>query len=265
LTVAGIGKEPTAMIEADKTYRPPTTVAAADAITDSGLRAYMLAIYNKVAGGLLLSAAFAFATSGVPGIRDHLVRAVATAGAHPPTVLTGWGLAVALGPLLAMLFVVPVLRRPTPGRTAALYWGVAALVGGSLGLVTLSFTGASIAMAFAVSALAFASLSLFGYTTKRDLSAAGSFLLMGLTGLIGALVLNFLLHSPLIALVANAVGVLVFGGLVAHDTQRLKLAYAACGGDRSSTSVATNCGALSLFLNFINLFQILLLMSGERR
>jgi len=253
------------MSEADKTYRRNLTVAAADATTDPGLRAYMLAIYNKVAGGLLLSAALAFATSGIPAVRNHLVRTVATAGPHPPTVLTGVGFAVAMGPLLAMLFVVPVLRRPTPGRTAALYWAIAALVGASLGMVTLSFTGASIAMAFAVSALAFASLSLFGYTTKQDLGAFGGFLLMGLTGLIAALVLNFILHSPLIALVANAVGVLVFGGLVAHDTQRLKLAYAACAGDRESTSVATNCGALNLFLNFINLFQILLLMSGDRR
>jgi len=253
------------MIEADKTYRAAPAATASDAISDPGLRAFMLAIYNKVAGGLLVSAAFAFATSGVPEVRDHLVRAVGTAGPHPPNVLTGWGLAVALGPLVAMPFVVPVLRRPTPGRTAALYWGVAALVGASLGLVTLNFTGASVAMAFAVSALAFASLSLFGYTTKRDLGAFGSFLLMGLVGLVGALVLNLVLHSPLIALAANAVGVLVFGGLVAHDTQRLKLGYAACGGDRASASVATNCGALSLFLNFVNLFQVLLLMSGDRR
>ncbi|WP_372785976.1 Bax inhibitor-1/YccA family protein [Phenylobacterium sp.] len=253
------------MIEADKTYRPHDALAAADAITDAGLRAYMLSIYNKVAGGLLLSAAVAFATSGVPGVRDHLVRAAATAApAHPP-VLTGLGLAVLFGPLLAMLFVAPVFRRPTAGRTAALYWSVAALVGGALGLVTLSFTGVSVAMAFTVTALAFGSLSLFGYTAKRDLTAFGGFLLMGVTGLIGALVLNLVLHSPLIALVTNAVGVLVFGGLVARDTQRLKLAYASCAGDPELTSVTTNSGALSLFLNFINFFQFLLLMSGDRR
>jgi hypothetical protein len=142
---------------------------------------------------------------------------------------------------------------------------VAALLGASLGLVTLQFTGVSIARAFAVSALAFSSLSLFGYATRRDLTASGGFLLMGATGLIAALVLNLLLHSPLIALVIDAVGVLVFGGLVAHDTQRLKLGYAACAGDQGAMAVATNCGALSLFLDFINLFQFLLLMSGDRR
>ena len=253
------------MIEAGESHRAVGAQAAVQATTDSGLRAYMLSIYNKVAGGLLLAAAFAYVTSSVPGVRDQLVGG-APAGdtAHAPA-LTVVGAGVALGPLLALLFVGPVLRRPTAARTAALYWGVAALVGASLGLLTLQFTGLSIATAFAVSALAFGALSLFGYATRRDLTALGGFLLMGATGLIAALVLNLFLHSPLIALVINAVGVLVFGGLVAHDTQRLKLGYAASAGDPGAEAVATNCGALSLFLNFINLFQFLLLMSGDRR
>jgi uncharacterized protein len=262
---AGQEKEPVIMIETGNSHRALAAPATTQATVDLGLRSYLISIYNKVAGGLVVAAAFAYATSSIPGVHDSLVRA-ATSGetAHAPA-FTGLGVGVALAPLLAMLFVGPVLRRPTAARTAALYWGVVAVVGASLGLLTLQFTGISIATAFAVSAFGFGALSLFGYATRRDLTALGGFLLMGGTGLIAALVLNLVLHSPLIAWVINAVGVLVFGGLVAHDTQRLKLGYAACAGDEGARAVATNCGALSLFLNFINLFQFLLLMSGDRR
>jgi len=253
------------MIEAGKSHRALGAEAATQATMDPGLRAYMQSIYNKVAGGLLVAAAFAYATSSVPGVREHLVTVAATGASPHAPVLTGLGVGVALAPLLAVVFVGQVLRRPTAARTGALYWGVAALVGASLGLLTLQFSGASIATAFAVSAFGFGALSLFGYATRRDLTALGGFLLMGAMGLIASLILNLLLHSPLIASVINAVGVLVFGGLVAHDTQRLKLGYAASAGDPGAMAVATNCGALSLFLNFINLFQFLLLMSGDRR
>ena len=116
-----------------------------------------------------------------------------------------------------------------------------------------------------VTAAAFGGLSLFGYTTKKDLSGLGSFLIMGVIGLVIAMVVNMFLQSSMMALIISAIGVLIFSGLIAFDTQRLKLMYYDLGGDQASTAVATNFGALSLYLNFINLFQFLLSLFGDRR
>ena len=127
------------------------------------------------------------------------------------------------------------------------------------------YTNESIASTFFVTAAAFGGLSLFGYTTKKDLSGLGSFLIMGVIGLVIAMVVNMFLQSGMMALIISAVGVLIFSGLIAFDTQRLKMTYYSLGGDQAAMGVATGFGALSLFLNFVNLFQFLLMFLGGNR
>ena len=129
----------------------------------------------------------------------------------------------------------------------------------------LLYTGGSVATTFLVTATAFGALSLIGYTTKKDLTGFGSFLIMGVWGLIGVSLVNMFLHMPALALMVNIVGVFIFAGLIAFDTQRLKMTYYQLGGDHAQMAVATNYGALSLYINFINLFQFLLSLFGDRR
>jgi FtsH-binding integral membrane protein len=129
----------------------------------------------------------------------------------------------------------------------------------------LAYTGASVATTFLVTAIAFGGLSLFGYTTKKDLSGFGSFLIMGLIGLVVASLFQMFLQLPGLSFIISILGVLIFAGLIAYDTQNLKMTYYQLGGDQQSAAVATNYGALSLYLNFINLFQFLLSIMGSRR
>ena len=247
----------------DTRLRP--TAATAPSAVDEGLRRYMLAVYAKLALGLGVAALLAAATSSLPALRDLLFRpAPAGSGAH--VQLTLLGLAVAVAPLAVLLASARALQTPTPRNTALVYWSVVALFGASMGVLVLNFTGLSIATTFALSALAFGVLSLAGYVTRRDLGGLASFLWTGLIGLLGALALNLFLHSAAIEFVGSAVGVLVFAGLIAYDTQRLKAAYGQFADDAAGRAAASNCGALSLFINFLNLFQFLLMaMSGERR
>jgi FtsH-binding integral membrane protein len=245
---------------------PQAQVGAEAEVIDRGLRSYMLGIYNKVGLGLLLAASAAYATANVPALRELMFATVTPAGGAPTTVLTLVGSIVAFAPLFLLLCCGSVLSKPTPARTAALYWSVVALVGASLGVLFLTFTGGSIATTLAVSAIGFGGLSLIGYRTSKDLTAFGSFLVMGLVGLVLVLAANLFLQSPALDYVTGIVGVLIFAGLIAFDTQRLKLAYHQLGGDDASLAVATDLGALSLFINFVNLFQFLLvMMSGQRR
>jgi uncharacterized protein len=245
----------------------PQTHAGVEAeVIDLGLRSYMLGIYSKVGLGLLLAASVAYATAHVPALRDAMFSTTTSASGAPTTVMTFVGSIVAFGPLFLLLCCGSILSRPTPLRTAALYWSVVALVGASLGVLFLTFTGGSIATTLAASAIGFGGLSLIGYRTSTNLTAFGSFLIMGLVGLVLTLAANLMLHSPALDYVTGIVGVLIFGGLIAFDTQRLKLAYHRLGGDDASLAVATDIGALSLFINFVNLFQFLLMMmAGQRR
>ena len=129
----------------------------------------------------------------------------------------------------------------------------------------LVYTGASVVSTFLITSAAFGALSLVGYTTKKDLTAMGSFLIMGLIGIVLASIVNIFLKSSAMAFMVNVLGVLIFSGLIAYDTQRLKMSYYEMGGDKAAMGVATNFGALSLYLNFINLFQFLLSLLGDRR
>jgi FtsH-binding integral membrane protein len=157
------------------------------------------------------------------------------------------------------------MRNTSPRAAGFVYWAVVASIGAGLGVWLLAYTGASVALTFLITATAFGALSLFGYTTKKDLTGLGTFLLMGLFGLVLASLVSLFWHPPGFSFVISAAGVLIFSGLIAYDTQNLKMTYYQLGGDTGSMAVATNYGALNLYLNFINLFQFLLQFTGSRR
>ena len=232
-----------------------------DMAVDAGLRAFMLGVYNKMGLGLVVSAGLAWATASVAPVRDALF--VVSDGR-----LTGYtpvGMILAFAPLVLLLGSAFLVRSASPRMASLLYWSVVALIGASLGAVALRYTGQSLASTFLITAAAFGALSLYGYTTKRDLSGIGTFLIMGVIGLLIAGVVNIFLQSSMLMLAISGIGVLIFAGLTAYDTQRLKLTYHQLGGDQAAMGSATSFGALSLYLDFINLFQFLLVFLGQRR
>jgi FtsH-binding integral membrane protein len=233
----------------------------ADMATDAGLRSFMLGVYNKVALGLLLSAALAYATLAFAPVRDlfYVVQGDRLVG------LTGLGQFMRFTPLIAIFVGMFALRNATPRSSGIFYWTIVSLIGLGLGVWVLMYTGASVATTFLITAASFGALSLAGYTTKKDLTGFGSFLIVGVFGLLIAMVVNMFLHSSAIAFIVNVLGVFIFAGLIAFDTQRLKMSYYQMGGDQAAMGVATNFGALNLYLNFINLFQFLMSFLGARR
>ena len=232
----------------------------ADMSVDAGLRAFMLGVYNKLALGLALAGVLAFVTGNVPAVTSLLW--VQTPTGYGITML---GMIVQFLPLVLLFGSMFFMKNPTAGGVNLLYWAVVASIGASLGFVFLRYTGASVASTFFVTAAAFGALSLFGYTTKKNLTGLGSFLIMGVIGLIIASIVNMFLGSGTLMLIISALGVLIFSGLIAYDTQRLKMTYYALGGNQAAMGVATGFGALSLFINFINLFQFLLMFMGGNR
>ncbi|MGZ3378605.1 MAG: Bax inhibitor-1/YccA family protein [Phenylobacterium sp.] len=234
----------------------------ADMAVDAGLRSFMLGVYNKVALGLVVSAALAYATSAVPAIRDLLFVTTPDGRLAGITVL---GLAVQFAPLIAVLIGIFAMRNPSPRSSGIYYWTIVSLIGAGLGYLGLRYTGASIASTFLITAASFGALSLAGYTTKKDLTAFGSFLIVGLFGLMIAMLVSVFFPMPGLVFAINVLGVLIFAGLIAYDTQRLKMSYYALRGDTGSLAVQTNFGALSLYLDFINLFLFLLRIFGSRR
>ena len=249
------------MSDFDRGMTRPGSIATPDMAMDVGLRAFMLGVYNKVALGLVLSAVLAFITGTVPAVRDLLWQTNAM-GRRGFTLL---GMVIAFSPLAILLFQ-GFARRQSPQSANLTYWAIVSLIGASLGTVFMLYSGVAVFQTFLVTAVAFGGLSLVGYTTKRDLTGMGSFLIMGLVGLIVAMVVSMFLHSAMLVFAINAIGVLIFSGLIAFNTQRLKMNYYQLGGDQAAMSVATSWGALSLYLDFINLFQFLLyFMGGSRR
>jgi FtsH-binding integral membrane protein len=237
------------------------TPATADMSVDAGLRAFMLGVYNKVGLGLVVSAALAYVTGTVPQVQQLLF----THDEYGRIGYTVLGFVVAFAPLAIILFQA-FMRRTSPQAAAFTYWAIVALIGASFGVLFIVYSQVGIFQTFLVTAAAFGGLSLVGYTTKRDLTGMGSFLIMGLWGLIFAMLAMFFFHSPALYFAINLIGVLIFAGLIAYDTQRLKMTYYQLGGDTAAMSVATSYGALSLYLDFVNLFRFLLyFMGGSRR
>ena len=235
--------------------------AQADMSVDAGLRSFMLGVYNKLALGLLVAGALAFLT----GVYEPVQQLLFARTADGRIGLTMLGMIVQFSPLVLLFGSMFFMKNPTARGVNMLYWAVVASIGAGLGIVFLRYTGASVASTFFVTAAAFGGLSLVGYTTKKDLTGMGSFLIMGVIGLVIAMVVNMFLQSPMMHLIISGLGVLIFAGLIAYDTQRLKMTYYALGGDQAAMGVATGFGALSLFINFINLFQFLLMFMGGNR
>jgi FtsH-binding integral membrane protein len=248
------------MSDFNRGYPRTAAVGATDMAVDTGLRAFMLGVYNKMALGLILSAALAYVTSQVPAVSALMFRTV-------DGVMVGYtplGMVVAFSPI-GVLLLGQFAVRQTPRSSGIIYWLVVALTGASLGDIALIYRLDSIFETFLFTAIAFGGLSLVGYTTKKDLSGFGSFLIMGLFGLIAAMVVNMFLHSGALDFAVSVLGVLIFSGLIAVRTQGLKMTYHQLGGDQAGMALATNYGALSLYFAFLNLFLFLLRIFGGRR
>ncbi len=236
-----------------------TAAEARAAGIDVGLRKYMLGVYNYMAGGVALTGAVAWTSANTPAILNLLYSA-GPDGRFGPTIL-GW--VVMLSPLAFILVLNFGLHKMKASTLQMVFWAFAAVMGLSMAHIFLAFTGESIARVFFISASAFAGLSLFGYTTKKDLSGLGSFLIMGLVGVIIASIVNIFLASSMLQFVLSVAGVLVFAGLTAYDTQRIKSMYSELDTGEVATKKAV-MGATSLYLDFINLFMLLLSLFGNR-
>ncbi len=222
---------------------------------DQGLRAYMLKIYNYMALAVALTGITALLTA------NYAVSNPAFAQLLYASPLK-W--VIMLSPLAFILVLSFGINKLATGTARMIFFAFAAVMGLSLSSIFLVYTGGSIAQTFFVTAASFASLSLYGYTTKRSLSGMGSFLMMGLFGIIIAMVVNIFMQSSAMAFAINVIGVLIFAGLTAYDTQRIKLMYDQVSHDGELMARATIMGALSLYLDFVNLFMFLLSFMGNR-
>jgi uncharacterized protein len=227
---------------------------------DVGLRAHMVRVYNYMASGLALSGIVAFAVFNFGEVASLFFQV--ERGFVVGMNMLGW--VAIFAPLGLLLLVSFRAQSMSVGAVQAVYWAVTALMGVSLSLLLFRYTGASVARTFFVTAAAFGALSLYGYTTKRDLTAMGKFLFMGLIGLILAGLVNMIWPSGTMSFIISAAGVLIFSGLIAYDTQKIKEQYAQAWGTDTAEKVAI-FGALSLYLDFVNLFQFLMMFLGQRR
>ena len=221
---------------------------------DEGLRSYMLRVYNYMTAGLVITGAVAWFTS------QWAMSSQSNAELLYASPLA-W--VIMLSPLAFVMVLSFGINKLSAGTAQLLFWAFAAVMGLSLSSIFLVYTGASIARVFFITAATFGAMSLYGYTTKRDLTGIGNFLIMGLIGLIIASLVNMFLASSALDFVISAVGVLIFVGLTAYDTQKIKESYSASFGAEVLAKGAI-MGALSLYLDFINLFLMLLRLFGNR-
>ena len=235
-----------------QTIRSAGTAAGAAAI-DEGLRAHMNKVYGLMSVAMLLTGGVAWAV----GTNDAMIQAI---------FMTPLKWVVMFAPLVMVFAFTAMLNRLSVAAAQLFFYVYAAAVGLSLSFIFAVYTQTSIAQTFLVTAVAFAGLSLYGYTTKRSLSAMGSFLMMGLIGLLVAMVVNLFLQSGALAFAISAIGVLIFAGLTAWDTQKIKMDYVAHAqtGDSDWLGKAAIMGALTLYLDFINMFMFLLHFLGNR-
>jgi uncharacterized protein len=229
---------------------PAVSVGVPRATRDAGLRSYMLSVYNYMASGVLLTGivAMLFASSG---LAEQVMA----------TPLRWLIILAPLGFVIAMSFG---LNRMSTGTLQTLFWAFSVAMGLSMSTIFLVYTGVSIAQTFFAVSAGFLGLSLWGYTTKKDLSGWGTFLIMGVVGLLVAMLINLFLQSTAMHLMISALGVLIFAGLTAYDTQKIKSMYAHVAGTDMMGKVVI-MGALNLYLDFINMFMFLLSFMGDRR
>jgi FtsH-binding integral membrane protein len=229
----------------------PTTTVGRDVAYDAGLRSHMLSVYNYMTSGVLLTGVVALLFAQWEGA---------------PAILFGPGILkylIMLSPLAFVMVLSFGINRLSTGTAQLLYWAFAVVMGLSLSAIFFVYTGTSIALTFFATAASFASLSLYGYTTKRDLSGMGTFLIMGVVGLIVASIINLFWVNNTFSLAIAAIGVLIFAGLTVYDTQRIKSLYFQLAGT-DFLGRAAIMGALQLYLDFINMFLFLLRFMGNR-
>lgn len=250
-----------------------SATGALGARIDEGLRSHMNKVYGTMSAGMLITALAAWAIAGLATTTDP---ASATVQLGNGTMLTALGQAIYLSPLRWVIMFAPLafilfgwgalMRRASAAGVQLGFFVFASAIGLSLSSIFLVYTSFSIVQTFLVTAIAFAGLSLFGYTTKRNLSGMGTFLIMGVIGLIVAMIVNIFLQSPAMMFAIAAIGVLVFAGLTAFNTQEIKNTYVAHAhaGDQEWMDKAASDGALSLYISFLNLFQFLLYFMGSQ-
>jgi uncharacterized protein len=249
-------------------YGRPLTRAEA-AVVDEGLRAYMLRIYNYMVLGLAITGfaalgIYALSVTNDPALVVHTVRGIKLTALGYALFFTPLKWIVFLAPLALVFFLSFRIENMRPATAQITFWIYAALVGVSLASIFMVYTSSSITRVFFITAASFGALSLWGYTTQRDLSGWGSFLIMGLFGIIIASLVNVFVASTMLQWIVSVVGVLVFAGLTAYDTQRLKSEYIYGAMEGEVMERSAIMGALSLYLDFLNLFTMLLSLLGNR-
>lgn len=257
-------------------YDPPTRPRPGDMATDEGLRAYMLSVYNYMAGGVALSGLVAYAIYSLAVTNDPAFAANAGSSAlqlRPGMYLTSFGYTLFGTPLMFLVLIAPLgfvlflawrVERLSVETAQLAFWMFAAVMGASLSTIFLRYTATSITQVFLITAAAFAGLSLYGYSTARDLSGWGAFLIMGVIGLVVASLVNLFLQWSSVQFAISVIGVLIFSALTAYDTQRIKELYYIVAGNASATGKAAIMGALSLYLDFINMFTSFLYLFSDR-
>ena len=247
-----------------RTYPAQAAGGVQAAALDQGLRAYMLRVYNWMASGLLLTGIVAYAIANTSMIELFYRPVVTDLGTRIQP--TGLATLAMFAPLIFVMVLSFGVNRMARSTVQALYWAFCVAMGASLTSIFLVYAHDSIARVFFISAAMFAGMSIWGYTTRADLSRMGSFLIMGLFGVVIASILNIFLHSSGLQFAVSLIGVVVFTGLTAYDTQRIKASYTqfayAEGPDQAAKRSVYD--ALSLYLNFINLFMLLLQFTGNR-
>ncbi len=228
---------------------------------DEGLRNYMLKIYNFMAIGLLVTGVFAFSTLNFPPLASLMFN-IGPNGEFMGT--SGLGMLISFAPLGIAIYFFMGLGRMSVNTAQTLFWVYAAVMGMSLSYLGLVYTGQSLARTFFICASVFGAMSLYGYSTKSDLTSMGSFLIMGLIGLIVVSLVNIFLRSPAIDFATSFIGIAIFMGLTAWDTQKLKTIYYSSGGGEMGQKMAI-MGAFTLYLDFINLFLYMLRFFGDRK
>ena len=246
----------------DYRNQTPFTYSAREdaAPIDAGLRAYMLHIYNLMSSALALTGLSAYAAANWEPLHNALYT---VQNGH--MTMSGFGWLVFFAPLVMVLVLSAGINRMSVGAAQATFWGYAVVMGLSLSSIFFAYTGESLVRTFFVTAILFGSMSLWGYTSKKDLTGMGHFLMMGLWGIIIASLVNLFLHSSGLQFAVSIIGVIVFTGLTAYDTQKIKAMYYQVAGGTEMAAKYAIMGALTLYLDFINLFMLLVRFMGDRR
>ena len=233
-------------------------------VMDEGLRAYMLKVYNYMATGVLLTGIVALISFKISVVTDASGVIVSFTEFGNALFFSGFKWLVMLAPLGIVFYMSFGINKMSSSKAQTVFWIFAALMGLSLSWILLVYTGKSVARVFFITSATFGAMSLYGYTTKRDLTKLGSFLMMGLIGIIIASLINIFMKSSMMYFVISILGVLIFVGLTAYDTQKIKNMYLASDSGELMGKKAV-MGALTLYLDFINLFIMLLRLFGQRR